>query len=56
MSFSKNGEQEGKTGFEWELAPVEGERHKERVKEGERGRSIMYSCMEMEKSDLLKLF
>jgi hypothetical protein len=29
--------------------------HKERVKEGEYGRSIMYSCMKMEQWDLLKL-
>jgi hypothetical protein len=30
-------------------------RHKERVKKGAYGRNIKYSCMKMEKWDLLKL-
>jgi hypothetical protein len=31
MSFFKNGEQEGKTGPVWDLAPVGGVGYKERV-------------------------
>jgi hypothetical protein len=30
--------------------------YKERVKKGEYGRNIFYSCMKMEKWDMLKLF
>jgi hypothetical protein len=33
-----------------------GEGYKERVEEGEYGTNITYSCMKMEKWDLLKLF
>jgi hypothetical protein len=40
--------QEGKTRPIWGLVPVEGGRHKDRVKGGNYGRSTMYSCMKIE--------
>jgi hypothetical protein len=49
MSFFKNGGQEGKTGPVWRLVLVSVGGHKERVKEGEYGVNIMYSCMKKEK-------
>jgi hypothetical protein len=39
-----------------ELVPVGRGGCKERVWEGEYGRNVMYSCKQMEKRDLLKLF
>jgi hypothetical protein len=45
MLFSKNREQEGKTGWQREW----GGRFKERVWEGECSGNTMYSCMKMEK-------
>jgi hypothetical protein len=42
ISFKKNGEQEGKTGPVWRLAPVGGGGYKERVQEGEYDGNIMY--------------
>jgi hypothetical protein len=49
MSFSKNGGQEGKTHPVWGLLPVGQGGYKERVKKGEYGGNIFYSCMKMEK-------
>jgi hypothetical protein len=49
MSFCKNGEQEGKTGPVWILAPVRGRGYKESVWKGEYDGNIMYACIEMEK-------
>jgi hypothetical protein len=37
-------------GYQWE-----GRGHKERVKEGEYGGSILYSCMKIDERNLLKL-
>jgi hypothetical protein len=48
--FYKNREQEGKIGPVWKGVGVGGGGYKERVSEGE------YSCLKMEKWDLLKLF
>jgi hypothetical protein len=56
MSFSKNEGQQGKTGPVWGLVPVGGGGYKERVTEDEYDGNTMYSCMKMEKQDLLKLF
>jgi hypothetical protein len=58
MPFFKNGEQEGKTGPVWGLRQEtrqERWEYKEKVKKAECSRNIMYSCMKMEKWDLLKL-
>jgi hypothetical protein len=52
----KNGGQKGKTGSVWRLVAVGGGGYKERVEEGEYGGNVMYSCIKMEKRDLLKLF
>jgi hypothetical protein len=55
MSFFKN---KGKQ--KWVLSGAryqwEGIGYREGIKEGEYGRNIMYSCMKIEKLDLLKLF
>jgi hypothetical protein len=52
----KNGDQESKIGPVWGLISVRGEKLKESVKKGECSGTIMYSCMKMEKWDMLKLF
>jgi hypothetical protein len=54
--FWKNGEQEGKTGTMCGVIPVGGAGYKERVWEGEYGTNIVYTCMNLEKWDLLELF
>jgi hypothetical protein len=54
MPFFKNKEQEGKTGPTYGLVPVAVWGYKESV-EGQYGRNNMYSCIKMEKWDLLKL-
>jgi hypothetical protein len=41
--------QEGKTGPVWRLVLVGGGLYKERVKEAEFSRTIIYSCMKVEK-------
>jgi hypothetical protein len=56
MSFFKNEVQKVKwvqSGgwYQWEWGE-----YREGVKEGDYGRNTMYSCMKMEKCDLLKLF
>jgi hypothetical protein len=48
MSVLKNEEQEGKQilsrgGYQWE-----GDRHKERVKKGNYGDSVLHSCVKIE--------
>jgi hypothetical protein len=47
-SFLKNEGQKGKTSLVQVLVPVEGERHKERVKKSQYGGNTMYSCMKLE--------
>jgi hypothetical protein len=37
------------TSLIWRLVPVGGEGSKEKVKEGDCGRNVMYSCMEVKK-------
>jgi hypothetical protein len=56
MSLFKNERQEVKTDPVWELAPLWRGKIQERVKESEYGGNMMYSCLKIEKWDLLKLF
>jgi hypothetical protein len=55
MTFFKNRE-EGKTGPSGSWHQWEGGGYKEGVQECDYGGKIMYSCMKMEKQDLLKVF
>jgi hypothetical protein len=55
VPFFKIGEQDGKIGHVCGVGTKERGGYKERMKEGEYGGNIAYSCMKMEKRDLLNL-